>query len=304
LDKEVLEWLLEGPVWLRYAVELQLLDKKPDVNPIVKDSSIAEVCRRLKDGSVGIPALKTGKVHYTDTGKAYWDLFFLADVGLTVADIGLEAEAEEIFRFQQRDGSFVVPPNVQDNYYCMSAILVSSLAKMGYRDDSRVKAYIRNAMNAQMSGGGWDCYGDYGMPDTDSCPMDDLNLLMLLGQYESYREDHRLNGAIDLLLRHWEERPHLYGFGVGKRFKSLQYPAVKYGIMRVIDVLSLFPYAVNSRSFQSMFDFIKSKAVDGRYRPETADAACAGFDFAQTAEPSRWLTFLVNRVDKRVLACL
>ena len=304
MDKEVLDWLLEGPVWLRYAVELQLLDKKPDAIPVVKDSSIAEVCRRLKDSNVGIPALKTGKVHYTDTGKAYWDLFFLADVGLTVADLGLEAEAEAIFRFQQRDGAFVIPPNVQDNYYCMSAILISSLAKMGYHDDSRVKAYIRNAMTAQMSGGGWDCYGYYGMSDMDSCPMDDMNLLMLLGQYDEYREDSSLNGAIDMLLRHWEDRTHLYGFGVGKRFKSLQYPAVKYGILRVIDVLSLFPYAVDSRSFRSMLDFIKSKAVDGRYRPETADAAYAGFDFAQTTEPSRWLTFLVNRVEKRVSLCL
>jgi len=304
LDKEVLDWLLKGPAWLRYAVELQLLDNNPDAGPVVEDSSIAAICRRLKDGNVGIPALKTGKVHYTDIGKAYWDLFFLADAGLKVADLGLEAEAEKIFRFQQRDGAFVIPPNVKDNYYCMSAILVSSLAKMGYHDDERVKAYIRNAMNAQMSNGGWDCYGYYGMSDMDSCPMDDLNLLMLLGQYDEYREEPGLNGAIDMLLRHWEDRTHLYGFGVGKRFRSLQYPAVKYGILRVIDVLSLFPYAVDSRSFRSMFDFIKSKAVDGRYRAETAEVAYAGFDFAQTAEPSRWLTFLVNRVEKRVSACL
>ena len=304
MDKEVLDWLLEGPVWLRYAVELQLLDKKPDAGPVLEDNSIAEIHDRLKDGNVGIPALKSGKVHYTHTGKAYWDLFFLADVGLTIADLGLEAEAEEIFRFQQRDGAFVIPPNVQDNYYCMSAILISSLAKMGYRDDDRVKAYIRNAMNAQMSGGGWDCYGYYGMPDTDSCPMDDMNLLMLLGQYDKYREDSSLNGAIDMLLRHWEDRTHSYGFGIGKRFKCLQYPAVKYGILRVIDALSLFPYAVDSRSFRSMLDFIKSKAVDGRYRPENVDKAYAGFDFAQTSEPSRWLTFLINRVEKRVAECL
>jgi len=303
LDKEILDWLLEGPVWLRYAVRLQLLDEKPDAGPVLKDNSITTISNRLKGDNAGIPALKNGKVHYTHTGKAYWDLFFLADIGLTIADLGMEAETEEIFGFQQRDGSFVIPPNVQDNYYCMSAILIASLAKMGYHDDPRIKAYIKNAMNSQMSGGGWDCYGDYGMPDTDSCPMDDLNLLMLLGHYESYRENHRLTGAIDLLLRHWEERSHLYGFGVGKRFKSLQYPAVKYGILRVIDVLSMFPYAINSRSFQSMIDFVHDKAVNGRYSAEAIDAAYTEFDFGQMAEPSRWLTFLINRVDKRVSQC-
>jgi len=297
LDKEVLDWLLEGPAWLRYAVELQLLDIQPDVKPVMQDSSIVKIVSRLKGGDAGIPALKTGRVHYTETGKAYWDLFFLADIGLTVRDSGLEGEAEEIFRFQARDGSFTIPPNVRDNYFCMSAILLSSLAKMGYRDDSRLQRYIHSILNDQMSNGGWDCYGDnFGR---ESCPMDNLNILMLLGQYEPYRENPKLNGAIDLLLTHWEERPHLYGFGVGRRFKSLQYPAVKYGILRVLDVLSLFPYAVDSRAFQSMLDLVHNKATGGKYFAEAIDAAYVDFDFGQTAEPSRWLTFLINRVDRR-----
>jgi hypothetical protein len=81
---------------------------------------------------------------------------------------------------------------------------------------------------------------------------------------------------------------------------SLQYPAVKYGILRVLDVLSLFPYAVNSRSFQSMLAFVHGKAVAGRYFAENTDMVYTDFDFAQEAEPSRWLTFLVNRVEQRV----
>jgi hypothetical protein len=297
LDKKVLDWLLEGPAWLRYAVELQLLDTQPDVRPVLQDSSIKGIISRLKGDSSGIPALKTGRVHYTETGKAYWDLFFLADIGLTVRDLGLEDEAEQVFRFQSGNGTFSIPPNVQDNYYCMSAILLSSLAMMGYRDDPRLGKYIRDIFSSQMSNGGWDCYGEgFGR---ESCPMDNLNILMLLGQYGQYRENPKLNGAIDLLLSHWEERTHLYGFGIGKRFKSLQYPAVKYGILRVLDVLSLFPYAMDSRAFRSMLDFVHGKAVDGKYTAEAADAAYAEFDFGQTAEPSRWLTFLVNRVDRR-----
>ena len=300
LNKEVLGWLLEGPAWLGYAVELQLLDKTPDVGPVLEDSTIGNVINRLKDSNVGIPALKTGKVHYTETGKVYWDLFFLADIGLTVAELALHDDVEEIFRFQEHDGAFVIPPNVKDNYYCMSAILIASLAKMDYHDNPRLIAYIRNIMNSRMSGGGWDCYGDYGFSGGESCPMDDMNILMLLGQYEQYRESHELNGAIDNLLAHWEERTHLYGFGVGKRFRSLQYPAVKYGILRVLDVLSLFPYAVDSRSFRSMLDFVHEKAVDGRYYAESVNGSYRGFDFDQTAEPSRWITFLIERIDKRV----
>jgi hypothetical protein len=298
LDKKVLDWLLEGPVWLKYAVELQLLDAKPDVTPVSQDKSIQKIITRLKGNDVGIPAIKTGRVHYTETEKAYWDLFFLADIGLTINDTGLEAEAEEIFRYQAHDGTFTMPPNVQDNYFCMSAILISSLAKMGYHDDPRVIKFIRAALSTQMAGGGWDCYGDI-YASGESCPMDNMNILMLLGQYLDYKDSPKLYGAIDHLLAHWEEKTHLYGFGVGERFRSLQYPAVKYGILRVLDVLSLFPYAIKKRGFQSMLDHVHGKAIDGRYFAESTDMVYTDFDFSQTAEPSRWITFLVKRIEKR-----
>ncbi len=299
MAKEVLDWLLEGSAWLKYAVELQLLDQKPGTDTALKDNSIRKIISRIKGNDVGIPAIKSGRVHYTEAGKAYWDLFFLADIGLTVKDAGLEAEAEEIFKFQSRDGTFTMPPNVQDNYFCMSAILIASLAKMGYRDDPRVIKYIRAAMGTQMPGGGWDCYGDSYVIG-DSCPMDDMNILMLLGQYLDYRNNPGLYGAIDNLLTHWQERTHLYGFGVGKRFRSLQYPAVKYGILRVLDVLSFFPYAVKSPAFQNMLDCVHAKIADGRYFVEAADMVYTDFDFSQTREPSRWITFLVSRIDKRI----
>jgi hypothetical protein len=300
LDKKVLDWLLAGPAWLKYAVELQLLDLKPDVSPLLRDSAIRKLIDRLKGNSAGIPAIKSGKVHYTESGKSYWDLFFLADVGLSIKDLGLEAEAEEIFHFQSREGTFTIPPNVQDNYFCMSAILVASLARMGYRDDPRVIKYARSAMSAQMPGGGWDCYGDSYGGSGDSCPMDDMNILMLLGQYLQYRENPQLDGAIEHLMAHWEIGNNRYGFGVGKRFRSLQYPAVKYGILRVLDALSFFPYAVKSPAYQSMLDFVRAKVVNGLFFAESTDAAFADFDFSQTKEPSRWITFLVNRIEKRI----
>ncbi|MFC1932058.1 hypothetical protein ACFLXU_00270 [Chloroflexota bacterium] len=304
MNREVINWLLEGPDWLKYAVELQLLDLKPDLQVALRDISIVRVVDRLKSNEVGIPALGTGKVHYTDTGKAYWDLFFLADIGLTAEDLKLSTEIERVFNLQSPDGTFLTGREVMPNYFCMSAILISSAAKMGYRSDPRLQKYIQAILNSQGLDGGWHCYNsDLEMLDIDSCPMDNLNILMLLGQYEEYRTDPRFNGGIDLLLEHWNERNQrrqLYGFGIGRRFSSLSYPAVKYGVLRVLDVLSLFPYAVGKRGFQSMLDFVCQKSSDGKYFAESIHTAYADFDFGQMEEPSRWLTFLVNRIEKRV----
>jgi hypothetical protein len=301
LDKKVLDWLMAGPAWLSYAVARQLLDSQPDIFPVLQDKSIQNIIARLKGTAAGIPALRTGLVHYTEAGRTYWDLFFLADIGLSVNDTGLVKEAEEIFKFQSPDGSFTIPPNVRDNYFCMSAILLSSLAKMGYRDDPRILKYIRLVMDSRCNDGGWHCYGNEPAAlDIEACPMDNLNILMLLGQYESYRRSPALNGAIDFLLEHWRVRANLHGFGVGRRFMSLRYPAVKYGILRVLDALSLFPYAAASPDFQNMLEYVHNKAVDGRYFAGAFDSVYAGFDFAQDAAPSRWITFLVGRIDKRV----
>jgi hypothetical protein len=295
LDKDTLDWLLQGPPWLRYAVASQLLDRSPDPAAAVRDPAVTGLVDRLKSHDKGLPALGSGRVHYTETGKAYWDLFILADIGLSIADAGLEEEAEAVFGFQQPDGAFRIPPNVQPHYYCMSAILVASLARMGYRDDPRVAAYLRAALRDQQRGGGWDCYGDaFG-----SCPMDDLNLLMLLGQYEARRRDPSLEGAIDCLLAHWQAGDNRYGFGVGKRFRALTYPAVKYGVLRVLDALSPFPHAVSSPAFRAMLDHVRGQATDGRYRAGPVDGAYAAFDFGRSAEPSRWITFLVGRIERR-----
>jgi hypothetical protein len=295
MNETTLQWLLEGPAWLDYAVRTQLLHQNADPAAAVRSPETAALAARLKGHDRGLPALGSGSVHYTEAGKAYWDLFILADIGLGIDDLGLREAAEGVFSFQQADGTFRIPPNVQPHYYCMSAILVASLARMGYRDDPRVAAYIRAALRDQQRGGGWDCYGDeYG-----SCPMDDLNLLMLLGQYEAWRRDPALDGAIDCLLEHWRSGDHRYGFGVGKRFRALTYPAVKYGILRVLDVLSRFPRATASPVFTAMLDHVRGQAVDGRYYAAPADGAYAELDFGQDKEPSRWITFLVGRIEKR-----
>jgi len=134
--------------------------------------------------------------------------------------------------------------------------------------------------------------------------MDNLNILMLIGQFEKYRNDARFNGAIDLLLTHWDRRNEKwrpYGFGIGTDFTKLKYPVVTYGILRVLNVLSLFPYAICSKSFKSMMDYVLKKSINGMYYAESIVKFYSDFDFGQNKEPSRWITFLINRIEKRII---
>ncbi len=291
---------------MRYAVESQLLRLKSDIRPVSQDKSIEQIVARLKDDGVGVPALRNHKISFDETGKAFWDLFFLADIGIGVEELRLGKEIEHLLRLQLPDGTFKITEVDKPNYFCVSAILLSSVARIGYKDDSRLRKYIQFILDTQRPDGGWHCGEDHSIgkkiEPAESCPMDNMNILMLLGQYDEYRNDSRFDGACNLMLAHWSRRGEKWrpsDFGIGRRFMRLEYPAVKYGVLRVLDVLSMFPYAAKHIMFEDMLGFVKQKSCEGKYCAESVHEVYAGFDFGQTAEPSRWITFLVNRIENR-----
>jgi len=303
MNNDIIQWLLEGPAWLRYAVELQLLDSRPDVKPVLNDTAVQEIVARLKSNRRGIPAIRTGYMNSDEYENPYWDLFFLADLGLTAADLDLEREIEDFLATQSSQGTYITEFGMEPTYFCKSVIILSSIARMGYLDDPHIRKLVQIFLSTQRLDGGWYCNPNHDIGKfyqyEPSCPQENLNILLLLGQYENYRNNPRFNGAIDLLLNHWEMRntgAQIVYFGVGRRYQSLRYPATRYGILRVLDAVSLFPYSFKRASFHSMLDFVRRKAVDGKYFIE---AASPYTDLEPRDEPSRLLTFIIKRIEKR-----
>jgi hypothetical protein len=299
------EWLLKGPVWLKYAVEKQLLDGSPDVGPILADPAIRRIIERLKDKREGIPAIPGGMIDADRYENPYWDLFFLADLGLTAAELGIQAEIARLLKTQAADGTYMTEMGMQPSYFCKSMIMLSAIARMGYQNDLHIQKLIEIFLKSQRLDGGWYCNPNHNIGSAlqhePSCPQENLNILLLLGQYPEYRCDQRFKGAVDLLLRHWEIRDRgiqIVYFGVGKRYQSLQYPATRYGIVRVLDALSLFPYARQQNSFRNMLGFVQHKAINGCYSVET-QTPYTQLEAQETG--NRLLTFIIRRIEKRLV---
>ncbi len=304
MDKKTLSWLLEGPDWIKYAVELQLLDHKPDVYLALNDKTILEVVDRLKDKRRGIPAINAGHMNSDEYDNPYWDLFFLADLGLTARELNLKKEIDDFLATQSNRGTYMTEFGMEPSYYCKSAILISAIAHMGYQNDPHVKKYVQLMTSSQRLDGGWYCNPNHdigaALEDEPSCPQENLNILLLLGQYPEYRNDKRFNGAIDLLLEHWGMRHmgvQIVYFGVGRRYQALRYPATRYGILRVLDAISLYPYSFKKAAFHNMLEFVQHKATDGKYSVEMPSSYT---DLEPTGEPNRLITFIVNRIEKRL----
>ncbi len=86
---------------------------------------------------------------YTSTGNAFWDLFFLSDIGLRIEDINLQEEVENLFKLQLEDGTVILQSSMKPSYYCISSIVMASLAKMGYRDDPHILRFIDKILESQ-----------------------------------------------------------------------------------------------------------------------------------------------------------
>jgi hypothetical protein len=303
MNKEIRNWLLQGPEWLKYAVKTQLLNEEADVRPVLADPMIIHIIERLKDIRHGIPAIPGPSINADEYENPYWDLFFLADIGLKASEAGLETEIKGLLNKQYADGTYITEFGMEPSYFCKSAIILSSIARLGYQGDPHIRKCVDIFLKSQRLDGGWYCNPNHniGAPlqYEPSCPQENLNILLLLGQYEEYRNNPRFNGAIDLLLKHWEARGtglQIVYFGVGSRYQSLQYPATRYGILRVLDAISLYPYALKKASFHNMLEFVLHKGRDGKYSPQINTPYT---NLEGDGQYSRWLTFQVERIDQR-----
>ena len=262
---------------------------------------LIDIVKRLKDARHGIPAIASGFMDADRYENPYWDLFFLADLGLTASELNLQNEIDQFLSTQAADGTYITECGMKPSYFCKSAIILSAITRMGYQSDPHIQKLVQLFLKSQRLDGGWYCNPNHDIGASlqyeYSCPQENMNNLLLLGNYPEFQTNKRFNGAIDLLLKHWEAGIPIVYFGVGKRYQSLQYPAARYGIVRVLDAISLYPYALKQSAFRNMLAFVQHKGRDGRYAVETATPYTS---LEPGEQYNRLLTFIIKRVEKRM----
>jgi hypothetical protein len=93
---------------------------------------------------------------------------------------------------------------------------------------------------------------------------------------------------------------HPYVFYMGTDFRKLKAPFIWYDILHLLEVLTQFPWLKGDKRLKEMVETMRAKAdKQGRYIPESIWKAWSDWDFGQKKEPSRSLTFFVQRVLQR-----
>jgi hypothetical protein len=321
MNPELIGWLLSSDPWTAFRARVDLLGEPADSELVIKDRQkmlehplVTSLIMELQ----GWP----GRVlnSHKSAGQHYHKLAFLAEIGITKDDPGMNTILEKVMEHQSEEGPFRLPTNVpvhfggsgKDEYawaLCDAPLQVYSLAKIGLAGDPRV-IRARDYLLELGRENGYPCtvskeLGKFRGPGRkeDPCPYATLLMLKAMGQYSTKRILEYSNISVESLLSLWtaSRERHPYMFFMGTDFRKLKAPMIWYDIVNVADTLSLFPVVHGDDRFVEMISLIESKAnPQGRFTPESEWKAWKEWDFGQKKVPSAWLTFLVYRIKHRI----
>jgi hypothetical protein len=316
-----IDWLLAGEPWVAYRTRLNLLAESERSQTVqtarsamLADPQLQQVINELNTWPW--PILSSHK----SAGQPLHKLTFVADLGLTADDAGIQPVINNILARQSEEGPFQVPINVPTHYggsgedtwgwaLCDSPLLVYALTRFGLGQDARVEKAAA-ALTGLVRENGWPCavskeLGKFRGPGRkdDPCPYANLIMLKLLGQVPADRDGPAARAGAETLLTLWDnsQEQHPYIFYMGTDFRKLKAPLVWYDLVHVLDVLSQFPWLKGDVRLREMAGVLKAKMDDeGRFTPESIWTAWKDWEFGQKKVPSRWLTFLAWRILQRI----
>ncbi|MFA5802914.1 MAG: hypothetical protein WC911_10660 [Thermoleophilia bacterium] len=320
MDRPI-DWLLEGEPFVEYRTRLDLLAQsgsdeavKAARRGMLADSRVADLIDELSDWPGTVIA------SHKSASQPFHRLTFLADLGVSVDDPGVETIVAAILKRQSDEGPFQLPMNVAAHYggsgadewawaLCDAPLIVYGLAKMGLDSDPRVRKAVDH-LAALVRDNGWPCavskeLGKFRGPGRkdDPCPFANLAMLKALARFDDLRDGSASYIGAETILSLWSEsrNRHPYMFFMGTDFRKLKAPFIWYDLLHVLDVLSQFPWLANDARLLDMIDTLKQKAdAQGRFSPESVWMPWKAWEFGQKKEPSRWVTMLAWRIIGRV----
>jgi len=257
---------------------------------------------------------------HKSASQPFHKLSFIADLGLTKNDPDIKEIVQKVFEHKSDEGPFQLPTNIPKHFggsgsnewawsLCDAPVIIYSLAKFGLGNEEQVQKAVKYLVGLVRENG-WPCavskeLGKFRGPGRkdDPCPYATLVMLKMLSQFDELKNSKEVHVGAECLLGLWEKslELHPYMFFMGTDFRKIKAPFVWYDILHVLDVLSQFSWLRSDARMAEMSDIVRSKAdKEGKYTPESEWKAWQGWDFGQKKQPSRWLTFLVLRILKRI----
>jgi hypothetical protein len=311
----LVNWLLSASSFVEYRTRMDILGQSEHEleviaarKSMVENTMLVQLIEELTDWPGSI------LISHKSAGHSLHKLVFLADLGFTVNDPGMEKLISRVMEHCDPDGPFQMLTNISPHYggtgediwawgLCDAPSVLYAVVKFGMRDDPQVQRGVE-MLAGLVRENGWPCegckqYSTFRGPGrkSDPCPYANLIMVKLLAAIPELRVSEAAHLGAESLLHCWEDRLtfHPYIFYMGNDFCKLKAPLVWYDILHVTHVLSQLPWIKEDTRLLEMKTIIANKAdAEGRFTPESIWTAWKDWDFGQKKQPSPWLTYLAR----------
>jgi hypothetical protein len=320
---ETITWLLaSNEPWTRYRTMVDLLGLPEDdaeVQAARKEMVSHPLIENLISRTTNWPGYSLKR--HNDAKHPIFIFSTLADFGLRISDPGISKSIELVMDHQSKEGAFMTQVLIPTRFggsgedtwtwiLCDSPTLLYSLLAMGLKEDKRIIKAVHH-LTSLVDENGYRCVaspdlGKFKGPGRkkDPCPIANVYALKALSLVPHIVDKELILTSSEVLLRHWElqgEKKYFL-FGIGTDFRKLKYPFIWYDILHVVEVLSRFKFLKNDPRLLTMVSEItKQTNMDGQYKATSMYMAWKGWSFADKKNPSPWITFLVERIRKRII---
>ena len=321
MKSTITNWLLAGPAWIQYRTQLDLLGLDANNEQVKTAKALMLADPKIQDLISDCAAWNHAILkRHNDALHPLHKLSFLADIGLNQYDRDMDKVITLITDHQSSEGPFQVLTNISTSFggsgkdewgwqLCDAPLLLYCLIKFGLKENESVQNGINHLISLARENG-WPCVasaslGKFHGPGRrdDPCPYANLLMLKLLSLLPEYKMIAETKNGIKSALSLWEQSqsrsPYLFHMGID--FRKLKAPLIWYDILHLTEVLSHFAQARQDVRFQEMVKTITQKAnADGLYTPESIWMKWKDWEFSQKKEPSRWITFLILRLEQKL----
>ncbi|PKN95611.1 MAG: hypothetical protein CVU45_00595 [Chloroflexi bacterium HGW-Chloroflexi-7] len=315
--EQTIEWLISTSPLTDYRTRLDLLHQ-PETDTLVITARKTMLENPLITSMIKEITNWPGTllVSHKSAGHSLHKLVFLAEIGLTVNDPGMQELISRVMEHQDSDGPFEMLTNIPTHFggtgedvwswaLCDAPSLLYALVKFGLGDDPRVNCGIEY-LSGLVRENGFPCAGSTKLGTfrgpgrkIDPCPYANLIMVKLLSSIPEYCDSDACHKGAESILKCWAERQtfHPYIFYMGNDFCKLKAPLVWFDIIHVSFVLSQLPWIKGDQRLEELKALIAQKAdAEGRFTQESIWTAWKGWDFGQKKVPSPYLTFLATKI--------
>lgn len=287
--KEIMDWLLEGDVSIRYWTNKWLLESDPSMIDALQNRIPCEgfakelLSRRTPSGHWGIHYYqkKWTSTHYTLTD--------LLNLGVPNNVPSCCEMVDRLFReCPASTGGINLAKSEHDSDICVEGMALNYGAYFSPRNPEVIRV-VKHLLEVQKKDGGfsWDATSEKGDPHTTICVLEGLH------QVEASVPDHGISEikdatdkAIEYLLAN-----HLFIDDADRRFQKLSYPyRYRYDLLRVLEYFATHKVPYDNRMSDALVWLMKKRRSTGVWYLENIHKGNQHFLMEEEKRPSRFIT--------------